>query len=439
MARSRTRKVFEQQFEPTSLRQLFDEKISNSRAVGRDGTRSTVFANSLNAEIQLIRDKVLKQSYSFTRYRDRLISKGPGKKPRLLSIPTVRDRLTLRALCEFLAEIYKDAAIKKPHTYVKQISDLANKASDDDVFVKIDIQDYYGSIRKDLLIRSLKRRIRIPEAIYLIRKAIHTPTLDLNEEEPGIPQGLSISNILASIYLMDVDAKMSEKWVYFRYVDDILIISKKNQVDDVVRDLSSLLKAKKLKHHPIRQSGKSYISAIDVGIEYLGFHIKRGRISIRPSSYKRMFSVLISAITSAKYKRGDARFLRKLNLKITGCRFNGKQFGWVSFFRQADNISQFARMDEFLKQQMKRRGLDLHLPETKTFLRSYFEIRYNLERTKYIPNFDEFNVEDKRKYLASIGVKNVDALSPEEVEKVFSKRVGREVGELEEDLFESIS
>ncbi len=79
------------------------------------------------------------------------------------------------------------------------------------------------------------------------------------------------------------------------------------------------------------------------------------------------------------------------------------------------------------------------MPDIKTFVRSYFEIRYDLESTKYIPNFDTFDVEEKRKYLATLGVRDVDKLSLIDVEKLFSRRVGRMVGELEEDLFEAFS
>jgi retron-type reverse transcriptase len=254
MARSKTREAFESRYGPAALRMLFDERISSSRAVGRDGTRPDVFARTIDPEIEVIRRKVFSQTYAFTRYRDRLISKGAGKKPRLLSIPTVRDRLTLRALCEFLGEIYKEALIKKPHSYIKQISDLASRAVADDVFIKIDIEDYYGSISKELLIRTLKRKIRIPEAISIISKAISTPTLKIGETENGIPQGLSISNILASIYLMDVDTKMSSKWSYFRYVDDILVVAKQDQVDQVLTDLVRLLRKKSSNTIPLERA-----------------------------------------------------------------------------------------------------------------------------------------------------------------------------------------
>ena len=440
MARSLSRLAFDRQFSLENLRGIFDDKISNTRAIGRDGTRSDRFAEQFDGQSAIILRKVRDCTYEFTRYKDRLVSKGVGKIPRLLSIPTVRDRLVLRTLCEFLADMFPEAAARKPHHYVRAIRDLANNAEDGLVFLKVDIQDYYGSISRNLLLKVLRRRFRIKEAIHLIEKAISTPTMRIGLPEPGIPQGLSISNVLASIYLMDVDAQMLKKWTYFRYVDDILLLVESSKVEEAFAELNAMLKKKKLKCHPLGAAGsKTYVASVDTGIEYLGFHIRKGLISIRESSYKKMFFVLNKVLTNAKYRRVSPSFFWKLNLKITGCRFNGKQFGWVSFFRQSEDVKQFARMDGFLSSQMRKLGLSGRSQEVKSFLRSYYEIRFELQDTNYIPNFDVLSIEDKRQHLVRLGVQRVDSMSDEEVELTFSRRVGRAVGELEEDLFEAFS
>jgi len=60
----------------------------------------------------------------------------------------------------------------------------------------------------------LKKKIRNPEIVAFIESAIKTPTViksDKNDLESkiGIPQGLSISNILAEIYLINLDRTLS--------------------------------------------------------------------------------------------------------------------------------------------------------------------------------------------------------------------------------------
>ena len=61
--------------------------------------------------------------------------------------------------------------------------------------------------------------------------AIKAPTVTLSKKddkqsEIGVPQGLSISDILAAIYLQDLDKYLSNipSSLSFRYVDDILIL-----------------------------------------------------------------------------------------------------------------------------------------------------------------------------------------------------------------------
>ena len=50
---------------------------------------------------------MIKGTYAFSKYKQKLISKGAGKAPREISIPTTRDRVALRALSDFLTPFLK--------------------------------------------------------------------------------------------------------------------------------------------------------------------------------------------------------------------------------------------------------------------------------------------------------------------------------------------
>lgn len=118
-------------FNAENLRDLFNEKIILSSAVGRDGVKRGMFADNLESEIGLILSKVEAQTYQFTGYKEKLISKGAGKEPRQLSIPTVRDRVTLRALCDLVTSVFVDSKIVPPHEYIKAIKSLTADLGDD--------------------------------------------------------------------------------------------------------------------------------------------------------------------------------------------------------------------------------------------------------------------------------------------------------------------
>ena len=60
-----------------------------------------------------------------------------------------------------------------------------------------------------------------------------------------MPQGLSISNILANIYLNDFDKENNSKddYKYFRYVDDIFILcNSEEKAKEILRKLTRKLK-----------------------------------------------------------------------------------------------------------------------------------------------------------------------------------------------------
>jgi RNA-directed DNA polymerase len=437
------RAKFEEAFSRPVLEALFEERIKKSKSVGRDGVRPSSFEAKLLQEVELIARKAIAGSYRFTRYKEKLISKGADKPPRILSIPTVRDRLTLRALTEFIADVYKDVALQKPHSFIKSIRQRLNDAPPDTVFLRLDIENYYGSIDKPKLVSALRKRIRLPQAIQLTSAAIQTPTISKSGNEPGIPQGLSISNILAAVYLADCDQQMKLAWNYYRYVDDILVICHSEQVGVVLDQLGRILKRKKLKYHPLDKVGsKSYIALLADGVEYLGFKIFQSGISIRDSSYRKMFKTIGSVLTEFRFKKSEERLVWRLNLKISGCTFEGKNFGWMFFFLQTDDMKQLARLDHFIYLQLRDRGLAHLRPRVKRFIRAYHEIRYNQDDTKYVPNFDDYTEADMKRAIhevRGVAIQELNAMTVEELKKNFFAMVGKEVGDLEKDLIEAFS
>ena len=95
-------RYFYRYFSPKRLQQIYYDKIKYRANVGMDRVTPKAFEDNLDNNIQIISRKVLSGVYKFTRYREVLISKGRGKEPRVISIPTVRDKLALSACHQFL-------------------------------------------------------------------------------------------------------------------------------------------------------------------------------------------------------------------------------------------------------------------------------------------------------------------------------------------------
>ncbi|MCB7130128.1 MAG: hypothetical protein J3T61_11390, partial [Candidatus Brocadiales bacterium] len=181
--------LYKECFTKSALKDIYDAKISSSRTVGKDGTHQNAFKANLDDEINLILKKVEACTYRFTTYKPKLISKGAHKPPRVLSIPTIRDRLTLRVLNDILAQVFSEARIWRPHVYIKNIREIFEKPCDDMAFARIDIKDFYPSIHHDILVKKVRSKIRKPQLIHLIQSAISTPTYDVNSNAKGVPQG----------------------------------------------------------------------------------------------------------------------------------------------------------------------------------------------------------------------------------------------------------
>lgn len=73
----------------------------------------------------------------------------------------------------------------------------------------------------------------------------------------------------------------------------------------------------------------------------------------------------------------------------------------------------------------------------KTFVKTYHEIRYRLDKTKYIPRFDEYSREQKVALIAdmrSLQVGDVLNWPQDRIDRTFAKIVRKEVAELENDM-----
>lgn len=233
--------LYKQQFSSENLKSIFHERISRGATTGKDGVSPVAFGAILDDEVERAISKIARRTYRFTTYKQKLVLKGARKPPREISIATVRDRLVLRAANNILVEVFEDRKIEAPHVFVSEISKLIRPLGDDYSFVQMDIKDFYPSISHEMLMRQLRSRVRTPELLHLIECAIKTPTGLTSEEEKntvGVPQGLSISNILSSIYMKNFDNSMHSKYAYFRYVDDIVIICRSSEAKSPCRNCS---------------------------------------------------------------------------------------------------------------------------------------------------------------------------------------------------------
>ncbi|MDQ7060872.1 MAG: reverse transcriptase domain-containing protein [Sulfurimonas sp.] len=402
-----------------TLKKTFKTKLKNSYTLGTDGISTNKFSEIIDEEISIIKRKVKNKTYNISPYKEQLILKSRHSNPRMISIPTNRDKLVLSALHQFLAIEFKDKisdsnVSTKIHTIKQQI-----ESKKYDSFIKLDIKSFYPNINHAILLEKLKEHINDEEALYLLEKALTQITIAKgrrvdkknNIETKGVAQGLSISNILASIYLNDLDVKYSKpaNLEYFRFVDDILILCDSNDVEaiqsSICKDFEDLL----LEVHTFKDgSDKSTSGTIYKDrFQFLGFEFYDNIISVREQSVDKLRDRIVEVFyknqakqldwgldleTSDDNKQNDKNLYKELNLKISGCIYENKQYGWMQFFRHINDETLLYSLDSFVKNQFKRFNREYKEKKIKKFTKTYFYLKNydvnKLHENSYIPKFD---------------------------------------------------
>ena len=423
-------------FSKNHLKEHFYEKIKYRSAVGLDNITVAKFEENIDNELSIIERKVCSGTYTFTRYRQVLISKGANNNPRVISIPTTRDKLVASVLNEIIVTVFGQYSKSLlPQTI---ISSILNELDNYSFFIKIDISKFYSSIKHDKAMRTIRRKIRKREILSLIYSAITTETISVPIKEKrmpqksrvGVPEGLPISNSIANIYMMDVDNKYinNDRIKYFRYVDDILILANERDFDPIKKSIQSDIKKLGLEVN----KDKIASGSVDSIFSYLGYDICRTTVGVRKATIYKLEASIEDLIKSCKNK-SLALLKWKLNLKITGFILDNNKYGWVFFYSQITDTSVLHHLDWVVDRLLKRYKLDQAITPKK-YVRTYHEIVKNLHNTKYIPNFDELSMENKKQLVEEIYERKIEGLSDPQIDYLFKKLIRREIRDVEKDV-----
>lgn len=406
--------VFDSLFSPQSMLDAFQTKFSSNPAKGVDRRNGFQFAASALSELTAASQKCRDGTFRFSPYLENLKSKGRKSPPRLIGIPTIRDRVVLHQLNRFLAFSFSGAVPKNIASgYVRSIASDLRSADLTGMWVcGCDIKTFYDSIRRDRLLQIIRSETDCQRAIALVRRALCTPIIPkdtrrskykAHRTERGVPQGLAISNILASIYLQPVDEPMKSMDVkYFRYVDDVLMYGSEAAVKKAQRSLRARLSRRGLGMHPIDKA-KSHIGPISEPFGYLGYHFVAPTISVRDSTVERFLQSIAAKFSDYRHnskRRLERRkyltearlqeiFLLELNERITGAISEKKRYGWIAYYNEITDLTLLHRIDHAIRSMFSRlhEFPDQGLQGLKKLSRAYFEMKYCPDGG-YVRNYD---------------------------------------------------
>jgi len=436
---------FKQFFSEIHLRNEFENIKKKSATSGVDMITPAQFETNIDQNVEIIERKVNSSKYRITRYKLKLALKGRNKPPREISIPTIRDKLVLRLLNQFLqSRLERTVSQPLPHEIIREVKNFKNRNLYDSA-IRVDIENFYPSINHQMLMSILKTHIKYEPAIALIGRSITTPTTAINEKSApdsisGVPQGLPVSNILSSLYLKSIDkwGRDEKDIAYFRYVDDILILCNKDYVDKYKYEIEKRLRKLNLKNHEFSEDSKSRVLPIDTEFTYLGYNFNDNNnpnvTSVRKSSVAKLRQSIVGLFTAYANNPDKQGLLEwKLNLRICGCVSEGKTKGWLFYFSEIDDKTLLYKLNAFVSGLQKRFKTNLKLT---SFVRAHHETKRKRKSTKYIVNFDNFTLAQMHHTIRLLRPDIKHRLSRAEIEKIFWWLISKETKNLESDLLD---
>lgn len=212
---------------------------------------------------------------------------------RVIYASDFRDRVVHHALCNLLEPLFDKtfifdsyanrknkgtvAAILRFDKFKRKVSQngrLIGKAKDNNMVVgyalKADIRHYFDTVDHEILMKIISRKIKDEKVLWLIRKIIDKH--ETKKQGKGMPIGNLTSQFFANVYLNEMDYFVKHRLRakhYIRYVDDFVILGKKEALEEWKSQINEFLKTIKLELHP----EKSKVMPLHHGINLLGFRV----------------------------------------------------------------------------------------------------------------------------------------------------------------------
>ena len=172
-------------------------------------------------------------------------------------------------------------------------------------------------------------------------------------------------------------------------------------------------------------------------IFYLGyaFRIEDEKIvvGVREKSVAKICQSIVNIFTEYRYSQAKNRqehLCWCLNLRITGCHFHKKRYGWLHYYDQVTDWKVIGKLDKYVQHMAKRFGV----PDIK--FAEFLHLAHEVKKWKSsdIPDFDKYNLSQKSALLACVFSVDVRGKTEAEINKVFNDKIFKHVRQLEQDM-----
>jgi len=217
-------------------------RLRKDAAVGVDGITKERYDENAAENIRSLHERMKTQRYRHQPIRRVYIPKANGKK-RPLGISCIEDKIVQSALTEVLTAIYEPVFMdcsygfrpgRNAHEAIAALYTAASSGGAAWV-LEADIEAFFDSIQRDLLMDMLRERIDDDSLLRIVGKCLHVGVIDGDEysdPDSGTAQGSVLSPMLGNVYLhhvldewfkREVQPRLHGKATLVRYADDFAI------------------------------------------------------------------------------------------------------------------------------------------------------------------------------------------------------------------------
>jgi RNA-directed DNA polymerase len=351
-----------------TLRAAYQLAKSNNGAPGSDGVSfETIEQGGVDEFLAQIRNELLDRTYRPMRNRKVEIPKDNGK-VRVLSIPSIRDRVVQGALKLILEPIFEadfqpGSFGYRPKKSAAQALRLVSQAlaGKKTRVIDLDLKSYFDNVRHHILLSKLAKRIDDDDVMKLLAMIMKA------SGEKGVPQGGVISPLLSNIYLNEVDKMLEtakEKTrhdgyavlEYVRFADDIVVlIHSFREYGWLVGAVHKRLREEFAKLGVEVNEEKTRTVFVDSGdsFAFLGFDWRKVkarsgkmRITLMPQTKKRTALLRrLKPIFRNHRSQPVDRIVRKINPIVAG---------WVNYFRVGESWRTFRFVRSWTEKKIRR-------------------------------------------------------------------------------------
>jgi len=208
--------------------------LKRNAAPGVDGETWLHYGGNLEENLWRLADRLKRGAYRAKPVRRSFIPKPDGRQ-RPLGVTSLEDKIVQRATVEVLNAIYETDFLgfsygfrpgRSPHDALNALyaGIMTRKVN---WVLDADIRGYFDAISHEWLEKFITHRIADRRVLRHIRKWLNAGVLEDGSKtysEEGVPQGGSISPVLANVYLHYVFDLWVEQWRRKRASGDVIIV-----------------------------------------------------------------------------------------------------------------------------------------------------------------------------------------------------------------------